>query len=289
MNGQSTGGLVRKMYTENGTEKVGIVAIDKGQEELDKVQVCARNLEGVEYLGGYTDFSEGINYLCKHEAGLVLVGTELKEVKQGKLKNSLEELVYAPAVAFMSDKTDYAYEAWKAEALDYILKPITEERLRRAVERVKYYRFFQMLEEKKGPCGKNIYIKCFPSFDVFINGKIVQFSYGKVKELLAFLVYQQGNWCSIDQIVVYVLENYDEKTGKEYYRTLMYRLKHKLESYGIRHILETGYGRARINPRYFVCEYYEYLKGRRELFQGTFMGAYGWAGDAAAYMSRQLL
>lgn len=289
MNGQSAEGLIREMYTENGVEKVGIVAIDQEQEALDMVQTCAQNLEGAEYLGGYTDFSEGINYLCKNKAELVLIGAELKEVRQNKLEDGLEELFYVPALAFMSDKTDYAYEAWKTEALDYILKPMTKERLRRVIERAKYYRLFRMLEEKKGPCGRNIYIKCFPAFDIFIDGKIVQFSYGKVKELLAFLVYQQGNWCSIDQIVLYVLENQEEKNAKEYYRTLMYRLKQRLESYGIRHILETGYGRARINPRYFVCEYYEYLKGKHELFQGTFLGAYGWAGDAAAYMASRLL
>lgn len=288
-NNGKTGCVTCEIYTNKYTNKIKAAAIDEEQAALDDIKRIIHGIDNAEYLQGFEDVQEALYYLEVHPVDIVFLAVEVYHVEGISIARKIQQLPSRPSVAFVTHHLKYSYEAWKINAIDYILKPFTKEDLEHAIGRVVYYRLFQEMEEQKKMEKKALYVKCFPSFDLFINGKIIEFTHGKVKELLAFLIYQQGNWCSIDQIVVYVLESHDERRGKEYYRTLMHRLKWVLEQYGIRYILETGYGKARVNPTYFDCEYYEYLKGKKELFQGTFLGAYEWAREAAAYMATQYL
>lgn len=269
--------------------ELGIIAIDDDAAVLERIKRFVSEVENTEYLGGFTEPSEGVAYVAEHKVDLVFLAVAMLRVQGLEVARQIQGMNRPPAIAFVTRAAQYSYDAWKTDAVDYILKPFKKSDLERAIYRARQYKLVKELELQGSYSRKKIYIKCFPSFDVFVDGDILEFTYGKVKELLAFLVYQQGNWSSIDQIVVYVLENHDERSGKEYYRTLIYRLKKILGKYGIGHILETGYGKARVNPAYFTCEYYQYIEGKQELFHDTFMGAYGWAGDAAAYMAEKIV
>ncbi len=268
-------------------EDLRIVAIDNDHISLKQIGDLITQMDGVKYQRGFLDVLDGIAYIKEQRVDLVFIAISMYSDQGIIVARQLEEMNPPPAIAFVTWRRDYSYDAWRTNAVDYILKPVKIEDLVRTVGRARYYKLFKEIEERKNVSKKQIVMKCFPSFDVFVDGEIVEFTYAKVKELLAFLVYQQGNWCTIDQIVFSVLEKQTEKSGKQYYRTLMHRLKNVLERYGIQFILETGYGRARIKSLHFTCEYYEYLKGKRDLFQGTFMGTYLWAEDANAFMTRE--
>lgn len=268
-------------------EDIRIVAIDDDPTCLKEIEKLVTEIEGVKYLGGFTDPLEGIEYIKKHRVDFVFLAIAMANIQGITVARQIEELDTAPAVSFVTRERNYSYDAWRTNAVDYILKPFEKKDLVRAIGRARYYKLFKEIEARKNVTQKKIWMKCFPSFDVFVDGEIVEFANRKVKELLAFLVYQQGNWCSIDQIVFSVLERQGEKSGKQYYRTLIHRLKNVLERYGIEFILETGYGRARVKPLHYECEYYEYLKGKKNLFQGAFMGTYLWAEDSVAFMIRE--
>ena len=267
-------------------EDLRIVAIDNDPISLKQIGDLITQMDGVKYQRGFLDVLDGIAYIKEQRVDLVFIAISMYSDQGIIVARQLEEMNPPPAIAFVTWRRDYSYDAWRTNAVDYILKPVKIEDLVRTVGRARYYKLFKEIEERKNVSKKQIVMKCFPSFDVFVDGEIVEFN-AKVKELLAFLVYQQGNWCTIDQIVFSVLEKQTEKSGIQYYRTLMHRLKNVLERYGIQFILETGYGRARIKSLHFTCEYYEYLKGKRDLFQGTFMGTYLWAEDANAFMTRE--
>lgn len=268
-------------------EDLKIIAIDDDTRCLKRIEELAGQIEGIRFQRGFTKPLEGIEYIKTHHIDVVFLAIAMADIGGIAVARKLEVLRPTPAVAFITKERNYSYDAWRTNAIDYILKPFDKEDLERAIGRARYYKLFKEMEARKNVSRKKIVMKCFPSFDVFVDDEIIEFANAKVKELLAFLVYQQGNWCTIDQIVFSVLEKQAEKSGKQYYRTLIYRLKNVLDRYGIGFILETGYGRARVKPMHYTCEYYEYLKGKRELFQGTFMGTYLWAEEMVAFMTRE--
>lgn len=255
-------------------EPMRIIAIDEDRASLEHIEALIRKTEGTEFLKGFTDPVEGIAYIEDHSVDLVFMAVAMSSMQGILAAQQIEKINPAVALAFVTREREYSYEAWRTNAVHYILKPIEAKDLERAILRARYYKVFVEMMAATDITIKDVFIKCFPSFDVFVKGEIVDFTYAKVKELFAFLVYQQGNWCTIDQIVFSILEDQEEKSGKQYYRTLMYRLKKVLGKYGIEYILETGYGRARMNPLYCRCEYYEYLRGggKTEFVPGVLHG-----------------
>ena len=128
------------------------------------------------------------------------------------------------------------------------------------------------------------HIRCFPDFELFINETPVSFKSRKAKELLALLVHYEGNWVPIDKITFCLLENCEEHSSKNYSRTILYRLKQALAPYHLEQLVESAYGKMRVHTEQFTCDYYNYLQGQTELFQGDYMGEYPWAETTRAAM-----
>lgn len=106
----------------------------------------------------------------------------------------------------------------------------------------------------------------------------------KSRELLAFLVHNQGNWVPLDKITFSLFEDLDEVSSKNYLRTVLHRLKKTLSEYDLDKMIESKYGSMRVNPACFHCDYYNYLDGHTELFQGDYMGEYPWAETTRGFM-----
>lgn len=277
-------------------DNVKIIAIDPEPEVLNQIAMYVAEIEEAEFLEGFSNSIHALQFLKEHRVDLVFLAMVMEPMQGIQTAERIAEVKDAPVVAYVTWKKEYSYEAWKTHAVAYILKPFQKEDLECAVKRARYYKRIKLAEQIGNVAGDEttdnqkpeVFIKCFPAFDIYVNGEIIKFSSNKVKELLAFLVFRQGNWVEIDQIVFYILESHEERKGKQYYRTLMFRLKKVLEEYNIDNMLENGYGRARINPEYFTCEYYQYLNGSNEMFQGAFMGSYSWSEEAKAYMTRNI-
>ena len=192
------------------------------------------------------------------------------------LDNPLEN---KPEIIFVTAYPQYSLNAWQLDASGYILKPYDEEQICHALERA-----ICVHKNQKLIGHKNIQIFCFPGFDVFVNHSPINFKHEKSKELLALLTYYRGGWVNIDKMTFELFEEMEEKTAKNYIRTILFRLKQILQQEKIDYILESGYGKARVIPDTFYCDFYEYLNGKTELYHGEFMGEYTWAQNMGAHM-----
>ncbi|HEX2924950.1 MAG TPA: SARP family transcriptional regulator, partial [Ruminiclostridium sp.] len=69
--------------------------------------------------------------------------------------------------------------------MDYIMKPLTEERLGKTIGRL-------LKTNKVATCQEKPFIQCFGGFEVFLNGEALTWKNSKAKEVLAFLVHKKG-------------------------------------------------------------------------------------------------
>ena len=128
---------------------------------------------------------------------------------------------------------------------------------------------------------RQVYIRAFGYFDVFLNGSPIAFVSGKSKELLALLVDRRGGFVSSREAISYLWEDeaVDEKILSRYRKVAM-RLKDILTEYGIADIMETRNGQRRIVPERVDCDFYDYLSGKQEymnLFKGNYLLNYSWS------------
>ncbi len=114
-------------------KKKKVVIVD--DERLARVEL--RNLlhqyNDIEVLGEAHNADAGIVLIEKLHPDLIFLDIQMPEKSGFDL---LEELTLEPAVIFTTAFDEYAIKAFEFNSLDYLLKPIQSERLRKAIDRV---------------------------------------------------------------------------------------------------------------------------------------------------------
>jgi|GEM_PF-1766196 len=138
---------------------------------------------------------------------------------------------------------------------------------------------------------RQVYIRTFGFFEVFMDQKPVFFKTAKAKELLAILVDRRGGYLSTDEAISYLWEDEPaNKITRTRYRKVAMRLKETLEEYGIGDIVEVSARRRRIAVEKVQCDLFDYVSGRAGasgLFSGNYMLNYSWAEMSSAQLNKQ--
>lgn len=90
-------------------------------------------IESLELIGVANGFERGRDLLLKESPDLLLLDIEIGEVTSFELIPFISE---STRVIFITSHPEYAVKAFEISAADYIVKPITEERLRSAVAKI---------------------------------------------------------------------------------------------------------------------------------------------------------
>ena len=141
-----------------------------------------------------------------------------------------------------------------------------------------------LLSSEKVVTEEKIKIQCFPDFAVFVDDKEILFRSRKAKEILAYLVSNQGDFVNVGWIITEVLEDSKSNNTNRVFQSYLSRLRKTLEAYGISKILESGQGQYKVCKEYFECDYYDYLEGDESLFKGEFLRSYSWGEAIVARM-----
>lgn len=134
--------------------------------------------------------------------------------------------------------------------------------------------------------GKEVYIRTFGYFDVFVDGEPIAFKSYKAKEFLALLVDRHGGYVAAREAISYLWEDEaaDEKTMSRLRKVAM-RLREELKSYGIEDIIVSVQGKRRIDMSKVSCDFYDFMNGvpgSESLYRGFYMTNYSWGEMTAA-------
>ncbi len=88
----------------------------------------------IDIVGEATNVSEGITKIEELKPDLIFLDINMPANKTGF--DLLEVLDHTPKVIFTTAHDEYAIKAFEVNALDYLLKPIEEERLKEAIEKL---------------------------------------------------------------------------------------------------------------------------------------------------------
>ena len=101
-----------------------------------KLRVLLKDEPDVRILAECANGLETIQAVRTYRPDLLLLDVEMPEIGGFEVLQALEP-EETPFVIFTTAYNDYAVRAFEAEALDYLLKPFAEERLREAVGRAR--------------------------------------------------------------------------------------------------------------------------------------------------------
>lgn len=110
--------------------------VDDEPLAVERLQVICARLDGVTVIGTAGDGEAGLRLIDALTPDLVLLDMTMPLSDGLTVARTLCTRVNPPAVIFVTAHDSFAVEAFDCEAVDYVLKPVSPERLQRAVQRV---------------------------------------------------------------------------------------------------------------------------------------------------------
>lgn len=110
--------------------KINCLAVDDEPLALDVVQSFAKNNLHIEKLWTASNAISASEMLRKHKIDLVFLDIQMPQISGLDFVRKLEN---PPLIVFTTAFSEYAVEGFEVDAIDYLLKPFSEERFEKAV------------------------------------------------------------------------------------------------------------------------------------------------------------
>ena len=113
--------------------KLKTIIIDDELLARDLIKSYLKDVEDVELIGECKDGFEGVKMINELKPDLVILDIQMPKITGLEM---LELLDHKPEVIFSTAYDQYAIKAFEYNAVDYLLKPFSKERLIEAVKKV---------------------------------------------------------------------------------------------------------------------------------------------------------
>jgi two-component system, LytTR family, response regulator len=92
-------------------------------------------IDGVEVIGEADDGAKALDQIARHRPDLVLLDLQMPAMSGFEVVSAIRRGSHMPVIVIVTAYDSYAVQAFEAGAVDYLLKPVSQDRLRQAVER----------------------------------------------------------------------------------------------------------------------------------------------------------
>jgi two-component SAPR family response regulator len=215
-----------------------VVIIDDEQLAINMLKLFLSRRKDVEVIGEYTKPSAALREVAELVPDAVFLDMEMMGMNGINLAQQLKEQRKDLLIVFVTAYRDYAVEAFALNAADYLLKPVTQANVDRAITR---------LFERKGVKAPavdplRVQITSFGQMRLLAEGHLVKWRTAKVEELFAYLLHQQGIIVLKDEIIENIWPDLDGKSIGNNLYTTVYRLKKTLKEHEIPISVESSGG-----------------------------------------------
>ena len=232
----------------------------------------------------YTDSTEALRELDQ-PVDVAFLDVEMPKMNGVTLAGHIIERYPECNIIFLTGYSEYMPSAFGLHASGYLLKPFSLGMLKEALEHLRYRR----TEIREKP----VRVRCFGSFEVFVDQKPVHFSRIKAKELFAFLIDQKGKMCDIETIISMTDPTSEiNKSTKAQIRVYISDLIRTFEGLGIRGIVIKDSNAVGINVSLIDCDYYRLLENDPFVlsqYMGEYMIQYEFAETTSAILYNKYL
>jgi two-component system response regulator AlgR len=109
--------------------------VDDEPLALERMELICAGIAGLRVIATARDGAAALAAIADLSPELVLLDMTMPELDGLAVARALNKRDQAPAVVFVTAHDNFAVEAFDLDAVDYVLKPVTPERLERAVAR----------------------------------------------------------------------------------------------------------------------------------------------------------
>ena len=252
-------------------------------DEVLGLEVLRRAMASAQQVTDVATFDyegEALQWAGRHRPDVTFLDIQMHGTGGLALAQSLRTLHPTLPIIFCTAYESYAIRAMNMHIdASYLMKPIQTEVVVRELDRI-----------LAKPPEKLLDVVCFGSFDVFANGRPVNFERSISKELLACLVDRRGARMTIPELYAIVCDSRQNLSRQSVYQAL-YSLKATLNAVGADEALVSGPGIYSVDTTRISCDYYRLLDGDESAaraFRGEYMAQYSWAEETCGWLVTNL-
>ncbi len=132
---------------DRATATLTTIVVDDEQLACDELAYLLKDFPEVEIIGSASNGLQAVEQIRKQEPDLVFLDVQMPGLDgMGVVRRLQEQEVDLPHFIFVTAHDQYAVEAFRLEAMDYLLKPLDKGRLAETIERAR-----RTIQEKKAP------------------------------------------------------------------------------------------------------------------------------------------
>ncbi|MEN6350079.1 MAG: response regulator [Syntrophomonas sp.] len=204
------------------------VLIDDMRPALRELEFLLKKYPEISIIGMYTDPIAALEKIGEIKPQVVFLDIHMPQLKGMDAASRILDLSPGTDIVFVTAYDQYAIEAFELHAIDYLLKPIAEERLAKTVAR---------LQKNVFPVRDHLLklqIRCFGKFQMGWEAREpIKWRIEKAKELFAFLLQNHSRNITRDELLDKLWpEDNPDRAVKQLYNGIYY-LRKALDSYGI--------------------------------------------------------
>lgn len=170
-------------------------------------------------------------------------------------------------IVFVTSHKDYALQAFELSVIDYLVKPVTQERLERTIHRALASRkTVQTLQSADSAIQGVSRVSVTTLGDFFVRNESgrVKWISSKSTELFAYLLLNRGRRISRSRLVADIFAGMTSMNAEKYLNTTVYQLRKSLEPLGLREAIRSendGYA-LELDDVVIDYEEFEYQAGK---------------------------
>jgi two-component SAPR family response regulator len=251
---------------------MNIIAVDDEKLSLEALVSCIKENLPNETVNAFRRTTDAEVFVGRNGCDIAFLDIEMRDVNGIELAKKIQAINPKVNIVFVTGYGDYTGEAFSIFASAYIMKPVTAEKVKKALETLRYGNVFEEGRLKAVTFG---------NFEVYSHGEPIKFRYKKTKELLAYLIDRRGAMCTNSEIIAVIWEDDDFGTDRQdYLKKLKQDLVNTLLELGSEDAVIRQRGQIAVNPKCIECDLFKYLEGDSTMvnsYKGEYMAQYSWA------------
>ena len=256
-----------------------IIAVDDEKIALEALSGAIRAIVAEDEVVSFRYPEDAIEYAKANPCDIAFLDIEMVGMSGVELAEELKKYNDEINIVFCTGYGNYRDVAFDLHASGYLMKPITPEKVKRELENLR-----RPISEKK-----KLKVQTFGNFEVYIDGKPLNFKYRRTKELFAYLVDRVGAMCSVGEVIGILFE--DEGGREDYFQKLRRDLLSTLEEVGCENAIVHKRGMLGVVVTELQCDYYDYLNHKKDLstsYFGEYMSQYSFSEYTNAHLNLKL-
>ncbi len=194
------------------------------EDEKPILELNTRLLEGsgkFQVKGAFQSPLEALEEIPKHHLDAVLLDIEMPKLTGMELAQKLVKEGIDVPIIFSTAHAQYAVEAFRIQALDYILKPMSPNIVRQLDERLE--RYYGVHSRKL--VHNQLKVQLFGEALVKKSDQIIKWPTRVTEELFYYFLLHEGKVCSKWRIIDDIWSNLDEKRALANLYNTIYRMR----------------------------------------------------------------